>query len=126
MQLGDLTFGQLVGAGVVILLLLGVYNTVMTAIKNYLEARKRNNAPVDALSEKVSRHDRMLDNDKRKLDEHDRRFDEIDERLQAMKTESSMTLRGVRALMSHSINGNSIERLQENAATIDEYLINKE
>ena len=105
----------------------------MTAWKHHLEAKKRNNAPVDELTTELKNHARMLDNDKRRFEDYDRqfsdiykRFDEIDERLSVMKKESSMTLRGVRALMSHEINGNSIDRLTENANKIDEYLIDKE
>ena len=118
MKLEDLTFGQLIGAGVVLLLLIGIYNTVMTAIKNHLEAKKRNSAPVDVLKERVDSHDKMLANDKRHMEE-------IDERLDGLKKESSMMLRGVRALLSHEINGNSDEKLEVSYKAIDDYLISK-
>lgn len=133
MNLTDLKFEQVVMLLAVILVLLGFYNAAMTAWKHHLEAKKRNNAPVDELTTELKNHARMLDNDKRRFEDYDRqlsdiykRFDEIDERLSVMKKESSMTLRGVRALMSHEINGNSIDRLTENANKIDEYLIDKE
>ena len=133
MNLTDLKFEQVVMLLAVILVLLGFYNAAMTAWKNHLEAKKRNNAPVDELTAQLKDHARMLDSDKRRFEDYDRqfsdiykRFDEIDERLSVMKKESSMTLRGVRALMSHEINGNSIDRLTENANKIDEYLIDKE
>ena len=118
MKLDDLTFAQLIGAGVVFLLLIGIYNTVMTAIKNHLEAKKRNSAPVDDLRTRVESHARMLERDKQRLDD-------IDERLVGLKRESSMTLRGVRALLSHEINGNSDEKLREANSAIDTYLENK-
>lgn len=118
MQLGDLTFGQLLGAGVVILLIIGIYNTVMTAIKNWIDSKRRHNAPVDELKMRVDAHDKMLDNDKR-------RFENMEERISSMREESSMTLRGVRALLSHEINGNSIEKLQESYNSIDDYLIGR-
>ena len=119
MKLEELTFAQLLGAGVVFMLLLGIYNTAMTAVKNYLEAKRRNSAPVDELKERVDNHDKMLANDKRHMDE-------IDERLDSLKKESSMTLRGVRALLSHEINGNSTEKLTKANSMIDEYLENKD
>ena len=113
-------------------MLLGFYNASMTAFKNHMEAKKQKNAPVDALTNKVQDHSRMLDNDKRRFEDFERRFDDIDrrfdafeERLSVVKRESTMTLRGVRSLMSHEINGNSIDKLTENAAQIDEYLIEK-
>ena len=112
MKLEELTFGQLIGAGVVFLLLIGIYNTVMTAIKNHLEAKKRNAAPVDDLRNRVDSHDKMLQRDKERLDD-------IDDRLDGLKKESSMTLRGVRALLSHEINGNSDAKLKEANDAID-------
>lgn len=118
MSITDVTFEQIIGLAALILLLIGIYNTVMTAIKNHMEAKRRHNAPVDTLTAQVESHNRMLDNDKRRLDETDKRLDE-------MQTEMSMMLKGVRALLSHEINGNSIEKLQESYNSIDDYLINK-
>ena len=118
MGLENITFGELVGAGVVLMILIGIYNTAMTAIKNYLEAKRRNSAPVDELKERVDSHDKMLERDKRRLDG-------IDERLVGLKKESSMTLHGVRALLSHEINGNSTEKLTKANSEIDEYLEKK-
>ena len=125
MNLSDVSFEQLIGLAAVILLLIGIYNTVMTAIKNHIEAKRRHNAPVDALTAQVESHSKMLDKDKRRLDEDDKRFEDNDKRFEEMQTEMSMMLRGVRALLSHEINGNSIEKLQESYNNIDDYLINK-
>lgn len=113
-----MTFEQLIGAAVVILILIGVYNTAMTAIKNHLEAKKRHDAPIDTLTERVDAHDKMLSNDKRRLED-------MDERLATLKAESAMMLKGVRALLSHEINGNSDDKLKESYDNIDNYLINK-
>jgi hypothetical protein len=66
----------------------------------------------------VDAHDKMLANDKR-------RMDEMDERLTAIRKESAMTLRGVRALLSHEINGNSDDKLKESYDQIDDYLLPK-
>ncbi len=118
MDLSKLTFGELIGAGVVIMLLVGIYNTSMTAVKNYLDAKKRHDAPVDELKERVDAHDKMLANDKR-------RIEEIEELVKHTKEESSMTLRGVRALLSHEINGNSDDKMRECYDSIDDYLLNK-
>ena len=118
MTLKDVTFEQLIGLAVIIVILAGTYNTIMAAIKNHMEAKKRQNAPVDTLTARVDSHDKMLANDKR-------RIEEMDERLSSLKTESAMTLKGVRALLSHEINGNSTEKLKESYDNIDNYLINK-
>ncbi len=118
LDIKSLTFEQLIGAAVVILVLIGVYNTAMAAIKNYIEAKKRHYAPLDTLTERVDAHDKMLSNDKRRLED-------MDERLATLKAESAMMLKGVRALLSHEINGNSDDKLKESYDNIDNYLINK-
>lgn len=118
MNLSDITFEQLVWLVVIVVIFAGAYNTLMTAIKNHLEVKKQKNAPVDALQAQVKEHSRMLAND-------NRRFEEVEERLGTLKTESAMTLRGVRALLSHEINGNSNDKLQESYDNIDNYLIDK-
>lgn len=118
MQLSQLTFGELVGACVVILLIVGIYNTAMTAVKNYLDAKKRHNAPVDELRAKMEAHDKMLSNDKR-------RIEDMEERVKYIREESAMTLRGVRALLSHELNGNSNDKMKECYDSIDDYLLNK-
>lgn len=118
MTLKDVTFEQLVGLAVIIVLLAGTYNTLMAAIKNHTEAKKRHNEPVDSLTARVDAHDKWLANDKLRLEE-------TDERLSVLKTESAMMLKGVRALLSHEINGNSTEKLKESYDNIDNYLINR-
>lgn len=118
MNLNDITFEQLLGLAVVVVIVASTYNTIMAAIKNHLEAKKRHNAPVDTLTARVDAHDKMLANDKRNIEE-------MDDRLNLLKTESAMMLKGVRALLSHEINGNSTEKLKESYDNIDNYLINK-
>ena len=49
MQIQTLTFEQLIGTVAVILLMIGVYNTVMSAIKTAREEKKRRDAPVNTL-----------------------------------------------------------------------------
>lgn len=118
MNLTDISFEQLLGLAAVILVLVGIYNTLMTAIKNHMEAKRRHDAPVDTLKAQIENHKQMLANDKKRLDDMELQIHE-------MQTELSMMLRGVRALLSHEINGNSIDKLQESYNTIDEYLLNK-
>ena len=118
MNLSDVTFEQLIGLAVIVVIAASTYNTIMAAIKNHIEAKKRHYAPVDALTTRVDAHDKMLSNDKRRLEE-------MDERLSILRGESAMMLKGVRALLSHEINGNSNDKLIESYDSIDNYLINK-
>ena len=118
MSITDVTFEQIIWMAALILLMIGIYNTVMTAVKNHMDAKRRHDAPVDTLVARVDAHDTMLANDKRNIEE-------MDDRLNLLKIESAMTLKGVRALLSHEINGNSDEKLKESYDNIDNYLINK-
>ena len=43
--------------------------------------------------------------------------------MQEMGEQSTIMLRGVRALLSHEINGNSTDKLKDSMTEIDDYLI---
>lgn len=118
MALTDLTFGHIIGLLAMIVLFVEVYNKYATARNNRRAEQKLREAPVEQLTARIDAHDKMLANDKR-------RIEEIDERLTTLRTESAMTLRGVRALLSHEINGNSDDKLQESYDQIDDYILPK-
>lgn len=119
MQLENVEFNQLIGAAGVILVMIGAYNAIMTAVKNYLDHKQRKDAPVDAMAAKLEAHDKMLANDKERLDS-------MDKRVNSLATQNTIMLRGVRALLSHEINGNSIDKLQNSMSEIDDYLIKRD
>lgn len=118
MKLEDITFQQIVGLLALVLLLLGAYNVIMTAIKNRREEKCLRDSPVTQLKERVDRHDDLLAKDKDRLDA-------MEARIQDMGHQSTIMLRGVRALLSHEINGNSTDKLTASATEIDDYLINR-
>lgn len=98
--------------------MLGAYNALSTAIKNRREQKQIANSPITKLQERVDRHDELLAKDKDRLDRHD-------EQISLMGQESKIMLRGVRALLSHEINGNSLDKLQKSMSEIDDYLISR-
>lgn len=67
--------------------------------------------PVKDLKDTVDSHTKMLDND-------NKRFMELEG---ATKIQNRVLL----ALVSHEINGNSIDKLKEAKSDLEEYLINK-
>lgn len=111
----DLTFEKIVGAVAVILVMIGAYNTIMTAIRNHREEKKYKDSPLVKLSEQVERHDSMLANDKK-------RIDDLFERLKRIDEQSTIMLRSNRALLSHGINGNSTDKLKDSMDEIDNFL----
>lgn len=118
MKLETLTFTDIMFVIAIMVLAITTYNTFMSGIKNMREEKKRRDAPVDMLAEKVdanaeklAAHDKMLKNDKQRLDE--------------TETELRILLRSQMALLSHEVNGNSNDKLQASMAEINEYLVNK-
>ena len=115
----QLTYDKFLTALVVILLLAGAYNTIMSAVKTRREEKKLRDSPVTQLKERVDRHDELLAKDKDRLDA-------MESRMQDMGEQSTIMLRGVRALLSHEINGNSVDKLSASLDEIDNYLIRRE
>ena len=111
MQVQALTFEQLVGAAAVILLLVGIYNTVMSAIKTAREEKKRKNQPVNNLEETVRDHAEKLKRDH--------------ERLNTLEESNRIVMRALMAMLSHEINGNSVDGLRKSYAEIQQFLIDK-
>lgn len=109
--MATVTFEQLVGLLAVALVLIGAYNTIMTAAKTHREEKKRKDAPVNTLETKVNEHE-----DKLKRDH---------ERLTDLEDSNRMILRALMALMSHEINGNSDDKLKASYDEIQKFLIEK-
>lgn len=107
----NITFGQLAGLAALVLVLVGAYNTIMSASKNYREEKKRKDAPVNTLETKVNEHEEKLKNDH--------------ERLTDLEDSNRIILRALMAMLSHEINGNSDEKLRASFDEIQKYLIQK-
>jgi len=107
----DITFEKLVGLMVVALVLIGAYNTIMTAIKTHREETKRRNAPVDNLETTVQKHDERLKNDH--------------ERLTDLEKANRIQMRALMAMLHHEIDGNSTDGLKKSYDEIQQYLIDK-
>lgn len=111
MQIQNLTFEGLIGAAAIILLLIGIYNTIMTAIKNAREEKKRRTQPVNTLEDTVKDHTEKLKKDH--------------ERLTDLEDGNRVLMRAMMALLSHEINGNSDDKLKASLDEIQQYLIGK-
>ena len=107
----NITFGQLAGLAALVLVLVGAYNTIMSAVKNYREEKKRKDAPVSTLETKVNEHEEKLKRDH--------------ERLTDLEESNRIILRALMAMLSHEINGNSDEKLRASFDEIQKYLIQK-
>lgn len=109
--MGDITFGQLAGLAALILVLVGAYNTIMNAVKNYRDEKKRKDMPVNTLEEQVKQHEEKLKRDH--------------ERLNELEESNRIIMRALMAMLSHEINGNSDEKLQSSFDEIQAFLIER-
>ena len=109
--MATVTFEQLVGLMAVALVLIGAYNTVMSAIKTHREEKKRKDAPVNTLETKMNEHE-----DKLKRDH---------ERLNELEESNRIIMRALMAMLSHEIHGNSDEQLKASFDEIQKFLIEK-
>jgi len=111
MQIQTLTFEQLLVAIAVILLLIDIYNKIMTAVKNAREEKKRRSQPVNTLEDTVKDHTEKLKNDH--------------ERLNELEESNRIIMRALMALLSHEISGNSDDKLKASLEEIQKHLIEK-
>ena len=109
--MADITFAQLAGLAALVLVLVGAYNTIMSAVKNYREEKKRKDAPVSTLEEQVKQHEERLKKDH--------------ERLNDLEGSNRIIMRALMAMLSHEINGNSDEKLKDSYDEIQRYLLEK-
>lgn len=114
----QITFRQLLTTAVVLLIFIGAFNTIVSAIKNWREQKAWQNRPLTDLTQRVDRHDELLARDKT-------RIDALEEEVRDNAQQSRITLRGIKALLSHEINGNSDDKLRESMDEIDDYLLKR-
>lgn len=107
----NITFEQVRNLVLLVLALLGGYNVLMTAIKNRREEKRRKDAPVNNLEEKVNEHDERLDRDHKRLND--------------LEESNRIIMRALMAMLSHEINGNSDEKLKASFDEIQQFLIEK-
>ena len=118
MKIETITFGQVMLALGLLVLVLITYTQIMGAVKAWRDERKRKAAPVEevaeqvrANAEKLEEHAQMLDNDKKHLD--------------AIDTQQRIMMRGIMAMLSHELNGNSVDKLQASMTEINDWLLMK-
>lgn len=77
------------------------------------------------LEPKFAEIDRKLANDKTMIDDHTQKLASIAKRNDSQETGQKALCRGVLALLSHEINGNSTDKLKSAQENINDYLIEK-
>lgn len=102
------------------------------------KARKAINAgPEGKLAENISKRiiaeleprfqsiESKLSNDNRRIDAHSQQLETMEANYADSAEARKIILAGVKAILSHEINGNSTDKLKSALAEIDDYLINR-
>ena len=124
------TLVGLAGIGALIILV----DKVADVFRRRKARRSVESTPTDALAEAVGRKlldprlddvDRKLANDKVRIDDHALWLARHTEQISAIEESQKVLCRGILALLSHEINGNSDDKLRASQQEITNYLIDK-
>lgn len=123
----------LVGIGTLIVLV----DKVMEVFRKKHERDELKKQPEDKLAETISEKvlkkleprfeeiDRKLANDNALIKSHTRVLEEHHDQIKAIQAGNKVLCRGVLAMLSHEINGNSKDKLEASRQEITDYLIEK-
>lgn len=127
------TLAGLVGIGSLIILT----DKVLDVFRKKHDREKLKQQPEDKLADTISAKvlakleprfaeiDRKLATDKSRLDEHTRILGAHQDQLSNIEQGNKVLCRGILALLSHEINGNSDDKLKASQQEITNYLIDK-
>lgn len=111
-----LSFESLKTAAVVILILLGGLGTLGKGVDVIRGFRKPRADQEASTNKRLDEQKAMLDNDKRRLDAHEAQLGEL-RRMEQVQCVA------MKALLSHEINGNSVDKLRLANDQLDAFLI---
>lgn len=80
---------------------------------------------LEKMEPRLAEIDRKLDNDKERLDAHERQINAQGNQISAIEHGQKVQCRGILALLSHEINGNSDDKLRESQQEITNFLIDR-
>lgn len=80
---------------------------------------------LENLEPRFAEIEKKLSNDNTRIDDNTRELNEHRKRMDGLESGQRAICRGVLALLSHEINGNSVDKLKEAQAGISNYLIDK-
>ena len=78
-----------------------------------------------SIENKLANDKLMIEDHTRKLAAHEREIEDIDKEIADVDRGNKVLCRGILALLSHEINGNSKDKLAESQREITDYLIDK-
>lgn len=100
---------------IVALVLMNLFNQIITVRKNAREEKHMHDEPMVKLSDMVKNHQAMLDRDKRKLDDHDSQLSDLKNGMMVM-------CQGVQALLEHELHNGNGDQMQEASNSLNKWL----
>lgn len=114
----ELSWNNLLLAMGVVVAIIAVYNTVMSACKTWRAERERKNKPTNDLSEQVAKHTAMLANDKK-------RMDDMEADIRDIRDGQKYIVQGVQALLDHELHNGNSQQMQDSSDDLGKWLIKK-
>ena len=96
---------------IVTLLVLVAVMTLVNLIGKTIETFRGWRKPAETVEQRLDRHDEKLDSDFKRIND--------------LTAGNRAMCMGIKALLSHEINGNSVDKLRAAQTDIDNYLINR-
>jgi len=122
MQITDINFGTLLVSISIIILCVGVYNTISTAISNRNDQKKIKNAPIKEMSDRLDQHDKMLQSDKLRIENLESAVSDANKATQRVNDGLMTLMRASLAMTRHMRDGNNINGLKDSEQEITDYL----
>lgn len=99
--------------------------TIAAAVSVVISAIKKIKEPETVQNKKLEDISKKIDAIEARLKIHEEYFNNDNRRISAIEEGNKVTQKALLALMSHAINGNSVDELKKAEASLREYLINK-
>lgn len=99
--------------------------TIAAASSIVINAIKKLREPENVQNQKLEDISKKIDSIEARLKIHEEYFNNDNRRISSIEEGNRVTQKALLALMSHAINGNSVDELKKAETSLREYLINK-
>lgn len=99
--------------------------TLSAVVKIIVDIIKKLKEPVETQNEKFEQINSRMDKFEARMDEHDKYFDNDKKHIELLEEGNRVTQKAILALMSHALDGNHTDELEEAKNKLHDYLLEK-
>ena len=99
--------------------------TLSAVVKIIVDIIKKLKEPVDTQNQKFDQINQRLDGIEAKMEKYDEYFDNDKKRIDLLQEGNRVTQKAILALMSHALDGNHTDELEEAKNKLHDYLLEK-